>query len=229
MRADCVLDVTLFAPEVEGLPPLAWMREIGQISAIDGVDLKVIGGPDTRKNDVSMALRDRTDVMIWSGHGAPGGLMLAKNQVLRAQWLATQVRCGIPRVLVIASCGSLARDAQMKSLAAEVSKAGINAVGFPMAAEDMAAATYNVELIRALRAGASVGTATDVALESIVDDFPDTAQGVFLMAGLTNGYRDIVIRLEAVETGQKMLMERFDMVIDAVGVNAPKTKPLPCR
>lgn len=229
MRADCTLKVTLFAPEVEGLPRLAWMSEIGGISAIEGVDLTVVGGPETRRNDVATALRSRADVMIWSSHGTPGGLLIAKNQLLRAQWLATQVHCGIPRLLVIAACGSLARDAHMKSLAAEVAKAGVNVVGFPLAAEDMAAATYNIELIRALVAGASVGTATDVALESIVDDHPETASGIFLMAGLTNGYRDIVIRLEAVEAGQKQLMERFDLVIDSLGIPAPKRDPLPCR
>jgi hypothetical protein len=228
MRADCRLQVTLFAPEISGYPSLAWLREIGGISAIEGVDLTVIGGPDTRRNELAMGLRKRADVMIWSGHGTQGGLLIAGNQLLRAQWLATQVRCGIPRVMVIAACGSIARDTQMRSLAAEVAKNGINVVGFPLATEDLAAAIYNTELIRALVAGASVGVATDVALESIVDDHPETAQGIFLMPGLTNGYRDIVMRLEGVETGQHMLMERFDLVLDSLGITAPKREPIPC-
>lgn len=224
--ADCsrpsyALTVTLFAPEVESLPRLAWLAEIGALSAIDGVDVQVVGGPDTRKNDVAAGLRRRADVMIWSGHGEPGGLALGRATVVRPQWLATQVRCGIPRLLVVAACGSLARDEHMRSLAAEVAKAGINVVGFPLEADDMAAATYNIELIRALRAGASVGTATDVALESIADEFAKTAKGVFLMPGLTNGYRDIVVRLEAVECGQRSLLERMDLVLDALGGQRP--------
>lgn len=236
MRAKPNLTVTLFAPEPPELPKLAWLQEIGNISGIDHVDLKVIGGPDVHINAIARGLQERRDVMLWSGHGVPGGLLLPGKRLIRSRWLATQVQCGIPRLLVLAACGSLARDPQMRSMSAEIAKAGVNVVGFPLAAEDLAAATYNVELIRALATGASVGTATDVALESIACDYPQVASGVFLMAGLTNGYRDFITRLESVEqridgvdahldavdSGQQQLITRVDLLLEHLKIAAPR-------
>jgi hypothetical protein len=216
------LSVTLFAPEVEGLPRLAWLAEIGAIGRMEGVELRVSGGPDVQLGEVAEELRRRRDVMIWSGHGQPGALLMPAGKQVRSRWLATQVHCGMPKLLVLAACGSLAKDEHLKSLAAEVAKVGVNVVGFPTRTDDMAAATYNVELIRAMVAKASVGQATDVALEAIMEMHPETAREVFLIPGLMNGYRDVVIRLEALELGQQMLTERFDLMLDHMGITPPQ-------
>lgn len=228
----CGLTVTLFAPEIDGLPKLAWLTEVGALAQMAGVELQICGGADVQLGTVAEELRRRRNVLIWSGHGRPGALLLPAGKQVRARWLATQVRCGIPQLLVLAACGSLAADEHLKSLAAEVAKVGVNVVGFPTHADDMAAATYNVELIRAMLAGASVGQATDVALEAIAETYPDTARGVFLIPGLMNGYREVVVRLDALELGQQTLergqqkqTESIDLILDHMGIKPPGIAP----
>ncbi len=208
------LTVTWIAPEVPGLQPLAFLSELGQIAKIDGVGLNIVAGTQITRSDVARALRARCDVLLWSGHGRPGELVLPDGPV-RAKWVAAQARAGVPRLVVLAACGSLLRDDGLKSMAEEVSRLGLNCVGFPLEANDAAAICFNVELVRAMAAGCAVGAAFDVALDEICN--VATAAGVFLVPGLTNGYRDIVLRLEAVEqTGA-----------ETAGLGAPAARP--CR
>jgi hypothetical protein len=209
------LEVVWIAPEAPGYPKLAWLDEIGQLADLAGVNLTIVAGPKVDRTAVARALQRRHDVTVWSGHGDAGVLLLA-NGIVQAKWLATQVRCGMPRVLVLAACGSLMKDEHLRSIAQEISLRGINAVGFPVRAEDDSAVIYNVELVRALQAGADLGAAHEAAIESIADS--KTAAGVFLLPGLTNGYRDVILRLESLESGQDQLQDGVGLILKHLGI-----------
>jgi hypothetical protein len=99
--------------------------------------------------------------------------------------------------VVAAACGSAVVAGCRVSPGGE--PRGINAVGFPLRADDRAAATYNIELIRALAAGADVGTAHEVALDSAAAQHALTAVGITLTPALTNGNRALMQRLDALE------------------------------
>ena len=216
------LRVTLIAPAGAGQQPLAWLEEIGSIAEMAGVTLRVVAGPDVTRARAARGLHEPADVVIWSGHGAESGLLLSDGSIVNGKWLATQARSAAPRVLVAAACGSAAcgsaaADGQLQSIAGAVSRAGINAVGFPLRADDRAAATYNIELIRALAAGADVGTAHEVALDSAVAQHPLTAAGITLTPALTDGYRAIMLRLDALEAGQRRLAARLAEISARLG------------
>lgn len=210
------LNVTWIAPEVQGLEPLQWLAEIGDIGAIDGVDLKIVAGPKVTRSQIAQALRRRHDITVWSGHGMAGGLAMPDGSYIQPKWLAIQSRCGIPRVMILAACGSQLRNEQLKSMVEEISRQGINGIGFPAHTEDHAAITFTTELVRAFVAGSNVGMAFDVALESISET--ETSRGVFLVPGLSNGYRDVVLRLEALESGQEELRVGIGLIMDHMGI-----------
>ena len=53
-------------------------------------------------------------------------------------------------MVVLATCYSVARDNALRSLAEEVSRAGINVVGFIAEANDPVVVAFNVALVSAL-------------------------------------------------------------------------------
>jgi hypothetical protein len=212
--------VTWIAPEVRGLAPLAGLSELGQIADMPGIELTVVTGPTVNRAHVSNALRQRSDVVIWSGHGRPGRLVLPCAEI-SAKWLAAQVRAALPRLVVLAACGSLVRDEHLKSMAEELSRAGVNVVGFPLETEDTAAVVFTVELVRSMSAGCAVGQAFDVAMEEICGR--QTAAGVFLVPGLTNGYRDFELRLEAVEAMSAETRDLVRLLLEHAGIDPLRT------
>jgi len=197
------LDVVVVAPEVPGQAPLALLGEIGELGAVTDVNLEVIGGAQATLDRIALALRHRADVVIWSGHGRPGRLLAVDGEV-DGEWLATQARCGAPRVLILATCGSGGSN-ELESLVAEVSRVGINVVGMPVGMGDRAAITFNKEFLRALVAGADVYTAHRVATKQVAALDVMLADGIILVPGLTNGYRAIVERIDAQDV-------RFDRI-----------------
>lgn len=209
-------DITWIAPEVRGLAPLAWLTELGQISQIDGVVVHPVTGPSVTRQAIATELRQRRRVIVWTGHGKPGGLLLPDTTLIRPKWLATQAKTALPQLVVLAACGSQLRDDDLKSMAEEISRNGLNVIGFPAQTEDSAAVAFNTELIRAMVAGSTVGNAFDVALEEISDS--QTAQGVFLTPGLMNGYSDVALRLEALEIGQRELHEGLNLIMHHLGI-----------
>jgi len=209
-------DITWIAPEVRDLPPLAWLQELGQIGQIEGVVVHPVTGPGVTRQDIARELRQRRRIIIWTGHGKPGGLLLPDATLIRPKWLATQAKTALPQLVVLAACGSQLRDDDLKSMAEEVSRNGLNVIGFPARTEDRAAVAFNTELVRALVAGATVGSAFDVALEEIGES--ETAKGVFLTPGLMNGYSDVALRLETLEIGQWELREDVKLIMQHLGV-----------
>jgi hypothetical protein len=203
-----MLNVTWIAPVVAGLPQLKVLEELGRLGKINDVQIKTATG-NVLLDDVSNALDTATDVLIWSGHGKPAGLLLSDTTTVRAKWLALHVaRSCRPRVAILAACGSQERDTDLNSFAATLCRAGINVVGFPLMASDVAAGTFIVEGIRSLALGGTVMEAFEVALDAINDD--PTAQGVFLTPGMRNTSASVEEELQAIRvelTALRMLVQ----------------------
>jgi len=220
--------VTWIAPIVESLPQLALLDELGRIGKIPNVEIKTRTGV-VLLDDVATALSVPADILVWSGHGEPNGLILSDEKRVRSKWLATQIARGAqPSVAILAACGTQQRDDGLNSFAAALSREGVNVVGFPVEASDSAAGTFIVEYIRSLSLNASVMTGFDVALESIDND--DTAHGVFL----TPGIRNVPINLERDITALRLVLERIERRLTSRSIqdqdcDPPDTKTISSR
>ncbi|OQA43201.1 MAG: CHAT domain protein [Chloroflexi bacterium ADurb.Bin325] len=191
------LRVLLVAAEVKGLPPLAWLQELSQIAAVPGVTLEVCGGQQAQRATVAERLHEWWDCILWSGHGAPGRLLLADGPV-GGDWLACMMRQAPPSVVVLSACFSAARDQALTSLAETLSQSGITTVGLWAGVMDAAAVVYNVEFVRALALSGSVATAHRVAIEQVAWEHSAAAGAAFLLPGLINGYGKIVEELSSI-------------------------------
>jgi len=198
--------VTWIAPVAEGLEPLGWLSELGRIAQIPGVAVTTLTGESIAINDVATVLAFPADILIWSGHGKGGGLVLSDGEALvRPRWLATQIsQSAKPKVTILAACGSQGRDNGLRSLTETICRSGRNAVGFPANTDDKAASTFIVECVRALSVNASVVAAFDVALESIGDSA--TANGVTLMSGIMDVAFDLDDTLRAIQATQDRIL-----------------------
>lgn len=218
------IEVSLIQPATKGYPALAWQSELGQIAALENVQVHACTG-DFSTRDVEKELHRRTAVKIWSGHGGPNGLLMPNGLLRQAQWLATHAKAGLPRLVVLAACYTVARDSSLKSLTEEVSRAGMNVIGYIAEAEDQAVVAFNVALISALGAGAPVTTAFDVALEEIMGT--KAAEQVFYVPAAMNGYADVVLRLEALEDGQRRADRDLGAIMAHLGIPRD-ARPVAC-
>lgn len=210
------IEVSLFQPTAKNYPTLAWQSELGQIAMLEGVQLHALTG-DFNVRDAEKELHRRTAVKLWSGHGSPNGLLMPNGSTKRAQWFATHAKVGLPRLVVLAACYSVSREPYtLRSLAEEVSRAGMTVIGFNAAADDPAAVAFNVALLAALAIGAPVTAAFDVALEEISET--TTAERCFLVPAVLNGYSDVVLRLEALEEGQKRTDAQLGAIMAHLGI-----------
>ena len=216
--------VVWIAPQVG--PALAWLRELGAMTQMPGVVVREVCGPDVSRSQITLGLSKPADVVIWSGHGQQdertGGYLLdvPRGRAVRGEWLATQVLRAAPIVFIGAACGSAVVDQHLESLIDPFSEAGINAVGFPAAADDEAAGAYVVEFVRALRAKRDVGRAHRVALEEAGGESLVTARGVVLKPAMTNGYRDIVDRMDGLDERLSRVEGLTRSIAKQVGVRA---------
>ena len=112
------LRVGVIAPEVPGLVPLRWGKEIAALKEIAGVEVDYVTGPDVREAQVAAALREPRDVIIWSGHGTRNGLIVSSGWLLKGRWVANQIRAGAPRALLVAACGSACSNTENETVGA---------------------------------------------------------------------------------------------------------------
>ena len=218
------LRVGVIAPEVPGLPALKWGQEMAALKEIDGVEVDYVSGPDVREAAVAAALRSPRDVLIWSGHGTRNGLIVSNGRLLKGRWVASQVRAGAPRAMLVAACGSACSTAENENLIWYISKAGINVIGFPDEVPDHVAVLYSTEFVRSLRAGADVGEAHDVAVEAVEDGYEQAGQ-ILLLPGLTNGYRFIIERINAQDARLKKLEDGQTRMLDLLERSLATGKP----
>jgi len=201
--------VLLVAPEAVGVPRLAWVDELTAIAGVDGVELTVCGGRQATRAGVAARLRCECDVIIWSGHGAPGRLLLADGPV-GADWLACMMRQQPPGVVVLSACFSGARDEALHSIAETLSQSSVTCVGMWVEVEDRAAVVYDVEFARAYASGGSVAVAHRVAVQQVALEYPGQAGAAFLLPGLVNGYGKVEKRLGAIEGRLETVERKLD-------------------
>ena len=214
------------APEVVGEKPLGWAHEFAGLSALAGVELRLVAADKATLDAVSAAMREPWDVVVWSGHGRPGGLA-AVDGVVDGGWLAAQVGYCPPRVVVLAACYSanVALDG-LSGLTHAVSEQGIDCIGMRHAVEDAAAIVFTRELVRAVAAGVGVSQGKRVAERMVRARYPNVGEIEFV-PGLRNGTRAMAFRMKAVEDqvvalGGQMrgFDEKMDLVIRLVGGSA---------
>lgn len=165
-----------------------------------GVQLEILGGAQVTAAGLAGALREPREVVIWSGHGAPGALLLSDASTVGPKWLATQLRQSSARIVVLSACSSGVTDPDtLQSFSYELSRQGITSAVMVTEIADRGAVIYNIELVRALRAGADVLTAHEVAQDCVRVESSETAAAIMLIPGMTNGNRAIMLRLDCFE------------------------------
>ena len=182
---------------------------------MDGVELVVCGGKTATRAGVAARLRADWDVIVWSGHGAPGRLLLADGPV-GADWLACMMRQRPPGVVVLSACFSGGRDDALHSIVETLSQSSVTTVGMWSEVEDRAAVVYDVEFVRAYATGGSVAVAHRVAVAQVAMEYPSQAGAAFLLPGLVNGYGKIATRLVGIEGRLGVVEEKLDGLLSRV-------------
>jgi hypothetical protein len=185
-----LMRILIVAPEAAGLAPLAWASELTQVAEINGVEPVVCAGTRATRTAIGARLAEAWDVVLWSGHGAPGRLMAADGPV-SAEWLACMMRQNPPGVVLLSACYSGLRDDSLHSIAESLSQSSITRVGMWVGVADRAAVVYDVEFLRAYVRGRSVALAHRVAVAQVAMEYPGMAGAAFLLPGLVNGYGKI--------------------------------------
>lgn len=237
-----MLTVTNIAPKAPNQQPLEWLDELGGIAKIPNVDFKIVGGPTCNRDAIANAFAEPREVFILTGHGVPGGLAFPGDDgqidFMGPLELAGLVKAAAPRLMVVALCNSMTRNEQGENLTDPISRRGINVIGYNVEANDRAAVRFNIEIVRFLARGLELGDAFEAAREIIRRINPTTAEGVFLMGGISNGLNGIVKRLDAFECRQDNIERAVEEVrrnvatlMEATGAPvkpAPRTKRAVC-
>lgn len=161
--------VLAIAPTVANLPALSTAGELARIGDLPGVMLTQLTGPVTKQRIIDRLGRGRYDAVLWTGHGAPGHL-LVEGDTIDPRWLAVQLRQAGIKLAVLAACQSGERPALGEFVASFVDvlpPAGVSAIVMLIVVEDRAAIEYDVALFQALAAGATVRAAHETGVEAI--------------------------------------------------------------
>ena len=208
-----MMRILIVAPEAAGLAPLAWAAELAQVAEIGGVEPVVCAGARATRTAIGARLAESWDVVLWSGHGAPGRLMAADGPV-SAEWLACMMRQNPPGVVLLSACYSGLRDDSLHSIAESLSQSSITCVGMWVGVADRAAVVYDVELLRAYVSGRSVALAHRVAVAQVAMEYPGMAGAAFLLPGLVTGYGKIEKRLGGIEERLATLEQKLDRLCE---------------
>ena len=168
-----------------------------------------VGGRRPRGRGSGPGCGEDWDIIIWSGHGAPGRLLLADGPV-GADWLACMMRQRPPGVALLSACFSGERDDALHSIAETLSQSSVTCVGMWVEVEDRAAVVYDVEFVRAYRSAGSVVVAHRVAVGQMAMEYPGQAGAAFLLPGLVNGYGKITAELEGIRKRLEEVEHKLD-------------------
>ena len=162
-----MLRVLLIAPEIPRLPRLAQTSELTRIGDVPGVSVtSVIGTLVTSLRIQSQLRRGTFDVLLWSGHGTDGHLLLPDGTDVEPRWLASEVRQAAIKTVVLAVCDSAHRRG-LEGFVDVLPAAGINCIGMSIEVADTAAVAYDVALLHALAGGETLREAHRIGIEAI--------------------------------------------------------------
>ena len=189
------LSVLVIAPEVEGLPRLAQASELTRLGDAPGIDVDPLIGPLVTLERVQARLRSRRyQVVLWSGHGSGGRLLLPNGREAEPRWLASEVHQSGAGLMILAVCDSAQRTGY-EGFADVLPANGINLVAMAAEVGDVAAVDYDVALLHSLAAGDNLREAHRIGLEAIKQQ-ADRPQPQLFMADTAN-LTDQVNRLQA--------------------------------
>lgn len=187
-----MIAVLLVGPEVPNMPTLKVTQELLRIGDLRGVELTPLVGPGvTAERVLDRLSRQRYDVVVWSGHGTESTLLLSDGRSISPNWLASQLARHEADLAVLAACKSGSRPEQAAlSLGFQdvLPKHGITLVAMTVDMTDTAAAEYNVALLQALEAGATVRRAHEAGLEAAAVAGDAAAPQLFVADGGSMGY-----------------------------------------
>lgn len=171
------MKVLVIAPEIDGLPKLAQTSELTRLGDVEGLSVpEPLTGPLVIQDRVQTRLRrGGYDVVLWSGHGKGGRLLLPGGKDVEPHWLASEVK-GSGATLVILSVCDSGQRVGYEGFADVLPAEGIRLVAMATGISDTAAVDYDVALLHALVGGESLRAAHRIGLAAIgVSDQSDRA------------------------------------------------------
>lgn len=162
-----MIRVLAIAPEIEGLPRLAQSSELTRLGDVSSIDIDPLAGPLVTLERVQNRLRGNNyDVIVWTGHGRDGRLLLPGGKEVEPRWLASEVHRSGAYLVILSVCDSAQRKGY-EGFADVLPAAGINMIGMASEVADTTAVDYDVALLHALANGDSLREAHRIGLEAI--------------------------------------------------------------
>ncbi len=195
-----MLKVLFIAPVAPNMERLAWHNELAALADIDGVEVTIVAGDAATIGCVARRLQqDAWDVIVFSGHGRANCLMLSDGRAIPGQWLATQAKTRAPEVVLVGACYSACADDALNSIGEAIADAGLHAICFEAAVDDLAGAVFSTEFIRSMAAVFDVARACKVATEMTALVNLQTAKSARLFRAAVNGWRQFTKRLDGID------------------------------
>lgn len=164
------LRVLAIAPEIDGLPRLAQASELTRLGDVDGLDVEALIGPLVTLERIQSRLRrERWDVLLWTGHGKSGRLLLPAGREIEPRWLASEAHRAGMLLTILSVCDSAQRKGY-EGFADVLPAAGISLIAMAAEVADTVAVDYDVALLHALAGGDGLRAAHGVGLEAIGKD-----------------------------------------------------------
>ena len=162
-----MLRVLLIAPEIPRLPRLAQTTELTRIYSVPGISVTPLIGPEVDKDKIQTQLRwTDHELLIWSGHGKDGLLLLPSGERVEPRWLASELRGSHIGTAILSVCDSSQR-AGWEGFSDTLPAAGVNMIGMTTEVSDTAAIAYDVAVLQSLANGDSLRIAHGIGLEAM--------------------------------------------------------------
>lgn len=160
-------NVLVVAPEIIELPELAQSAELTRLEDVTSIVAKPLIGKLVTLERIQNRLRSGNyDVLLWSGHGKDGKLLLPQNKEVEPRWLASEVKQAGIKVVILSVCDSAQRKGY-EGFADVLPANGISFIGMSIGISDIGAIEYDIALLHALANKETLRNAHRIGLESI--------------------------------------------------------------
>lgn len=161
------MNILIVAPEIENLPKLAQSTELTRLEDVTNLSVKPLTGTLVTSERIQNRLRSgKYDVLLWSGHGSNGRLLLPKGKEIEPRWLASEVKHAGISLVVLSVCDSAQRKGY-EGFADILPANNISLIGMSVGISDISAVEYNISLLHALANRETLRNAHRIGLESI--------------------------------------------------------------
>jgi len=190
------LRLLIVAPEIPSMPRLAQVDELTRLADVPGIVRVSLVGPLVTEQRIQAQLRNNSwNLLLWSGHGADGRLLLPDGSTVEPRWLASEARRAGVNTAILAVCDSAKRRG-LEGFADVLPAAGINLVAMTVTIKDVAAVDYDVALLHALANGETLREAHRIGIEAI-QSTPDAGTPQLYMADAAASLKAKVAQIDA--------------------------------